>query len=159
MTRRDALLRLHKNLLASKDRLGKTLRSELAFLHDGNAANGAGDSADLAFEADGGEISSRLAELGDRELDQVEQALSRWKQDRYGICVNCQKPISLLRLNALPYAPFCINFVREMEKPSHGDAQQRTGNWSRISDAQAPMHDQRASVSEMEMDLSASWRG
>jgi DnaK suppressor protein len=158
MTRRDALLRLHKDLLAHRERLGNKLQSELAFLHDGNATNGAGDSADLAFAADGGEISSRLAELGDRELIQVEQALARWRQDRYGICVSCQKPISLPRLNALPYAPFCISCVREREKSSHGEAQQGTGNWSRISDAQASMHDQRVSVSEMETDLTGSRR-
>jgi DnaK suppressor protein len=159
MTRRDALLRLHKNLLASRERLGKTLRSELAFLHNGNAANGAGDSADLAFEADGDEISSRLAELGDRELNQVERALSRWNQETYGICVSCQKSISLPRLNALPYTPFCISCVHEMEKSSYADTQQRTGSWSRITDGQASMRDQRASVSEMEMDLSGSRRG
>ena len=159
MTRKDALLRLHKDLLASRDRLGKTLRSELAYLRNGSAANGAGDSADQAFEADGGEISSRLAELGDRELNQVERALARWRQGRYGICENCQKSISLPRMNALPYTSLCIHCVREMEKSPHAESQQSAGNWSRISDAQAPMHDQRVSVTDMENDLTRSRHG
>ncbi len=147
------MLRLHQNLLASKERLGKTLRNELAFLQNGNTTNGAGDSADQAFEADGDEISSRLAELGDRELHQVERALARWRQERYGICENCQKSISLPRLNALPYTSFCINCVREMEKSPYAAAQLPTGNWSLISDAQAPMRERRVNLTKMEMDL------
>jgi DnaK suppressor protein len=163
MNRRNALLRLHENLLARRERLSKKLAGELAYLHDGNAADATGDSADLAFEADGGEMSSRLAELNDRELSRIERALARWKQGTYGICDggswNCQKKIPVARLKALPYTPFCINCGREMEKHLDGLGRQTTGNWGQISDAQAPMRDERINLSELERDLVASERG
>jgi hypothetical protein len=40
-----------------------------------------------------------------------------------------------------------------------GPGRQNAGNWGKISDAQAPMHDQRIKLSELEMDLSGSRRG
>jgi DnaK suppressor protein len=163
MNRENALLRLHEDLLARRERLSKKLAGELAYLHDCNAAECTGDSADLAFEADGGEMSSRLAELNDRELSRIERALARWKQGTYGICDggswNCPKKIPVARLKALPYTPFCINCGREMEKHLDGLGPQTTGNWGQISDAQAPMREERIKLSELERDLVASERG
>ena len=83
MTRRNALSRLQKNLLARRDTLKKKLASELAYLHDSEAADSSGDSADLAFEADGDEISSPVAELNDRELRHIERALAHWNSARW----------------------------------------------------------------------------
>src|ERR1700729_75718 len=126
MARPDALLRLHKNLLARKEHLGKKVASELAYLHDGKTADATGDSADLAFDVGGDEMSLRLVEFQDRELSQIERALARWKQGLSGICDggsrNCQKKIPVARLNALPFTPFCINCEREMEKFPDGQA-------------------------------------
>jgi DnaK suppressor protein len=156
MTRQNALLRLQKNLLARRDRLGKKLAGELAYLHDGQAGDASGDSADLAFEADGDEMSSRLAELDARELSQIERAVARWQHGRYGLCESCQKPVSLDRLNALPYAPLCINCERGLEKTSAGQDRQSRGNWGEIADAQTAMQDPRINLSELERDLTAS---
>lgn len=117
----------------------------------------------MAFEANGDELSSRLAELDDRELSQVERALARLQQGMYGICeggsANCQKKIPVARLNALPYTPFCINCERELEKHQSGPGRQSTGPWGHIFDAQAAMQDQRINLSELEMDLSGNRRG
>ncbi len=163
MTRRNALLRLHQQLLARREDLGNKLAGELADLHDCKAADATGDSADLAFEAGGGEMSSRLAELDDRELSQIERTLARWKQGRYGICDggswNCQKKIPVALLNALPHTPFCINCEREVEKHLDGLGRQTKGNWGQISDAQAPLQDHRMNLSELERDLSDRRRG
>ena len=159
MTRRNALLRLHENLLARGKRLSKKVVGEPAYQHGCNAPHGTGDSADSAFEAEGGEMSARLAGLGTRELSQIDQALARWKQGTYGLCESCQKQISLPRLNALPYAPFCISCEREMEKSSDGQPRQSTTPWGQILDSQAPMQDQPFNLSEMERELSGSRRG
>ena len=162
MTGRNALLRLHKNLLARMERLAKKLADELAYLRDCKAFDANGDSADLAFEAGGDEISSCLAELDDRELSQIKRALARWQQGKYGICEgsswNCQKTISVARLNALPYTPFCINCERELETHLDGLCRQSKGNWGQISDGQASMQDQQMNLSELEMKMSGSRR-
>jgi RNA polymerase-binding transcription factor DksA len=90
MARQNALLRLHKNLLTCSERLGRKLAGDLASLRDFRAADSTGDSADLAFAADGDEMSSRLAELDDRELSKIERALARWQGGTFGICECCQ---------------------------------------------------------------------
>jgi len=158
MTRQDVLSRLHQNLLTRRLDLGKKLAGELAYLHDGNAADATGDSADLAFEAGGDEMSSQLAELDDRELGLIERALARWQQGKYGICAggDCRKKIPVARLNALPYTPFCINCEREMEKHLDGPARRSAGNWSQVFDAPAPMQDQRINLSELARNLTGS---
>lgn len=163
MPQRDALLRLHKTLQARRAHLCEKLVEDLASLRDLKAVDATGDSADAAFEADGGEMSARLAELDNRELRQIERALARLHQGTYGICEggsgNCQKRIPLPRLNALPYTPFCIICEREMEMHSDEVARQSMGNWAQVFDAQAPMQDQRIHLSELEMGLSGNWRG
>jgi DnaK suppressor protein len=154
MARRDALLRLHKTLLARRGHLRAKLSGELSNLREFRAADSAGDSADAAFEAGGDEMSSQLAQLDDRELSQIERALSRLQLGTYGICeggsANCQKRIPVARLNALPYTPFCINCERELERHPDGAALESTGNWAQVFDGQAPMQDQRIQLSEWE---------
>src|ERR1041384_4454932 len=115
MTRRNHLVRLHHNLLGRRLRLSKKLTGELAYLHDALPAHAAGDCADLAFDTDGDEISSRLAELDERELNQIDRALAIWIKGTYGVCEDCSQPISLTRLAALPHMTLCIHCERKVE--------------------------------------------
>src|SRR5438477_8249312 len=132
MARQDALLRLHKSLLARRDHLRKKLTEELANLRE-MSADSTGDSADAAFDAGSDEMASHLAELDARELTQIERALVRLKQGTYGACEVCQKKIPVGRLNALPYSTLCIECQREMEQ--YPDLRDRGGNWEKIYDA------------------------
>jgi len=102
MARRDALLRLHKTLLARRQALRKALAGELADLR--NFKGDTGDSVDVAFDSGNEEIATQLAELEARELSQIERALARMKQGTYGVCEHCQGKIPVSRLNALPYS-------------------------------------------------------
>ena len=43
-----------------------------------------------------------------RRLQQVRAALRRFREDEYGVCVNCGEDVGLRRLEAQPEAPFCI---------------------------------------------------
>lgn len=54
-------------------------------------------------------------ELAIRNLDResnlfrnVRAALHRMDEGTYGVCLHCEEDISLKRLNAVPWAPFCI---------------------------------------------------
>src|SRR5947209_16289421 len=108
MARRDALLRLHKSLVARRTELRKRLGGELKDLRNFKAGDPTGDSADLAFDTGSEEVASQLAELEARELSQIERALARLKQGTYGVCEGCQKKIPVARLNALPFSTTCI---------------------------------------------------
>jgi DnaK suppressor protein len=165
MARRDALLRLHKSLLARREDLRKKLAGELANLRDFKSADSTGDSADVAFETGSDEMTSQLAELDARELNQIERALIRLKQGTYGICEGedaegnpCGEKIPVARLNALPYTTLCIKCQREMEKNPAGWADRRgAGNWEKVFEVDKPIEDQReVDLSDLEVDLSAN---
>ena len=153
MARRDALLRLHKTLLARSAALRKTLSGELADLR--LKASQSGDSADTAFDASSEEIASQLAELEARELSQIERALARIKQGTYGLCEYCHAKIPVARLNALPYSTTCVQCQREMEHYP-GWAGSRSGvDWEKVSDAEVPFDEHReVDLTDIEMDLS-----
>lgn len=154
MARRDALLRLHKTLLARRAALRKALAGELADLRNFKAE--AGDSADVAFDSGSEEISTQLAELEARELSQIERALARMKQGIYGVCELCQGKIPVARLNALPYSTTCIECQREMENYPGGVWGGRGGDWEKVFNAGTPLEEEREiNLSEIEMDLSS----
>jgi RNA polymerase-binding transcription factor DksA len=43
-----------------------------------------------------------------RELVEIEAALQRIQEGRYGTCLNCGGPMGLQRLRAIPEARYCI---------------------------------------------------
>jgi len=43
------------------------------------------------------------------QLREVESALSRLNSGEYGVCANCGTSISLKRLQALPWATYCVD--------------------------------------------------
>src|SRR5271166_5088141 len=154
MARQEALLRLHKQLLARRCELHKKLTEDMNNLRNQDS-DLTGDSADAAFESGSDEMASQLAELDSRELDQIERALARLKQGTYGLCEACQNRIPVGRLNALPYSTLCIECQREMEKYPDW-AGERGGNWEKVYDAVTPLEEQReVDLSEIEIDLSS----
>src|SRR6266404_440709 len=154
MARRDALLRLHKTLLARGTALRKALAGELADLR--LKTTDTGDSADAAFDAGSEEIASHLAELEARELSQIERALSRMKQGHYGVCEVCQTKIPVARLNTLPHRTTCVRCQREMETYP-GLADRRGGvDLGSVSDAENRVDESRVNLSDIEMDFSTN---
>ena len=130
MSRTAAILKLRDALLKRRDALRKALAGDLSLLKEIQAQSG-GDEIDAALDASHNEINSQLAELESRELAQVEEALARMEEGTYGICEATGQPIPLARLQALPYATFCIEAQRELEK--HGEFG-TTPDWGAIFD-------------------------
>ncbi len=155
MARRDALLRLHKTLLARSSNLRKILAGELADLRNNGSENG--DSADVAFDAGSEEISTQLAELEARELTQIEKAIARINQGTYGLCEFCHGKIPVARLNALPYSTTCVECQREMETFPGWEGSGAGKDWEKVFDARGAIGEEReVSLSDIEMDISSS---
>jgi len=151
MARQDALIRLHKNLVARRAEILRKLDDDMQDLGAGVA--GSGDAADVAFEAVGDEMASHLAELDARELGQIERALHRLKQGTYGVCESCAQKIPVGRLNALPYSTLCIDCQREMERyPDWGRAA-GAGSWDRVPDLPSMDDHREVRLSDIEIDL------
>ena len=153
MPREAALLKITKSLLNRRNELRKRINLEMDGLDMAGHHDVSGDAADIAFEHTGEELASQLAEIEARELGQIEHALQRIKQGKYGTCAGCGHKILVARLNALPYSTLCIGCQRESEKDSNWLADRRDSDWSTLRDDSG--HDDRdVNLSDLEFDLS-----
>src|SRR5512138_751551 len=48
------------------------------------------------------------SEVVRRELEEIDAALERIREGRYGTCLNCGGPMGLNRLRAIPEARYCL---------------------------------------------------
>src|SRR5689334_14070507 len=53
-------------------------------------------------------VSLRLNSLDYVQLRLVEEALDRIEAGDYGVCMSCEEPIPTKRLQALPWAKYCV---------------------------------------------------
>lgn len=115
MTRSDALLRLTTRLIARRDSLRKVLADEVGRLREPTETIANGDQVDAAVASAHDEICSRLAEIESRELAEIEAALRRIAEGRYGRCESCGGRIPAMRLGVLPCTTRCIACQRRDE--------------------------------------------
>ena len=115
MKRNDFIRKMQQRLIIRRDALRHTLAGEVNALRRPRDT-GIGDEADLSLATSQDEIGSQMAEVESRELMQVERALEKMRTGRYGKCDNCDGPIGLPRLQAVPNATQCISCARKEER-------------------------------------------
>ena len=71
--------------------------------------------ADLGSDNYDQEFTLGLIENEQETLDEIQQALVRLEVGTFGRCGGCGKPIAKARLQALPYARYCIECARAAE--------------------------------------------
>jgi DnaK suppressor protein len=94
-----------RKLLEMRDDLVKTVHQQQL---EESAEQDTGDDADKASQSIEKEL---LFELSDNErmtLDHIEAALRKIEKGTYGTCESCRKAIPKPRLEALPFARYCI---------------------------------------------------
>ena len=69
-------------------------------------------------------IEDRIANLEDRRLDAIDEALERLISGTYGRCMDCKQPISERRLSAIPDTKLCVHCQTQRERggPREGDS-------------------------------------
>jgi DnaK suppressor protein len=84
--------------------------------------NGAGDvsghalhMADVATDMYDREFNLGLASNDRETLSRVHEALKRIKDGDYGRCTQCEKPIAVARLKAIPYVETCVKCQEKLE--------------------------------------------
>jgi len=113
------------NIERFKQRLRKKeseLQSEMERLGEAVRVSGqaeVGDPADAATSSQG--ISESLQEdtLTSQTLIQVQDALRRIEDGTYGKCIACGRPIEAARLEAIPWAQYCLEDQEKQEKAAH----------------------------------------
>ena len=81
----------------------------------GNLSNVPLHMADLGTDNYDQEFTLGLIENEQSTLELVNEALNRVAKGTYGLCAECDEPISKPRLQAIPYAKYCINCARKLE--------------------------------------------
>jgi len=67
-----------------------------------------GDYGDMSHQSEQEWLFVNRNRANSTELGLIENALQRIKDGTYGICANCEQPISRQRLRAVPWAKYCI---------------------------------------------------
>ena len=66
------------------------------------------DPADMAANAYTKELLISMSANDRRLLELIDEALGRIEAGEYGECVNCGEPVSEKRLEAVPWARYCL---------------------------------------------------
>jgi DnaK suppressor protein len=86
--------------------------AEAAGLRD----EGVADTADLGLTDNLSELLHLLSDSKREEIMNIDEALERLRQGRYGQCLDCGEPIDGGRLDLRPDTRFCIDCKTKMEK-------------------------------------------
>lgn len=107
---------MEKQMLELKANLISILDKESEAFNDILNDKGPKDSVDLATGDIDKHLLSVLGANDLKRLKQIESALTRIKSDKYGKCLDCGKNIPKERLEAIPYAIFCISCTSARSK-------------------------------------------
>ena len=70
------------------------------------------DVADMTMQR---EVDYTIKGIVEEEEQQVQEAMQRRAEGRYGICEDCGQPIPTERLEARPHATFCVDCQKKRE--------------------------------------------
>jgi len=74
------------------------------------------DFAEQAVEQENGEVLQALGHEAELEIHQINRALIRMDEGRYGICDHCGTSIPAARLLAAPFSTYCLACASASEK-------------------------------------------
>ena len=74
------------------------------------------DPVDLAVRNYSKNVMLAVSENESKQLTLIDDALRRIEDDEYGPCQNCEKAINPKRLNAIPWARYCLDCQELLEQ-------------------------------------------
>ena len=95
----------YKTLLLAKQQELSANGSPVASIS--TAGEPSGDPADVAAGEISAAVQMRLKQTNGKLSRAIEDALTRIRQDRFGICEECGRPISEARLEVVPWTRHC----------------------------------------------------
>ncbi len=73
------------------------------------------DTGDQSLKNHETDVDLTLLEMNNRLLKEIEDALIKLPENRYGICEECGAEISAGRLKAMPFAKYCVTCKERQE--------------------------------------------
>jgi DnaK suppressor protein len=108
-----------KHRLQDKER---ELQSNIKRLEEEARASGEAEVRDLTDEATASQGKSESLQeeaLASQTLIEVQEALQRIEDGTYGKCVACGRPIETARLEAVPWARYCLADQEKQDQAAH----------------------------------------
>jgi DnaK suppressor protein len=62
------------------------------------------------------ELAIRNLDRDSNALRQIDRALARIENGTYGVCQHCEEDISVKRMNAVPWAAYCIGCQEQIDR-------------------------------------------
>ncbi len=106
------LKEIKKTLIAEREGLSLKLNGNELSVDD----NETPDPVDQAVQNYSKNVMLAVSENESRQLQMIDEALLRIKHKEYGLCVNCESPIPGKRLQALPWARYCLKCQELVER-------------------------------------------
>ncbi len=106
------LKELKEKLLAERELLINKLKSNDLSVDDAETP----DPVDLAVRNYSKNVMLAVSENDSRQLTMTDEALLRIEDDEYGTCLNCEKEINPKRLDAIPWARYCLSCQELVEQ-------------------------------------------
>ncbi len=103
---------IKENLLVERDLLFVKLNGNDLSVDDTETP----DPVDLAVQNYSKNVLLAVSENDSRQLQMVDEALQRIENEEYGTCLNCNKAIMPKRLQAVPWARYCLSCQELVEK-------------------------------------------
>lgn len=104
----DGFQALRQRLEKQRDEILSMYKQDLRAGQE-SADDGTEDIVDRANNAYNRELMFSLSDAERNTLLQIENALRRMDEGTYGRCANCGQNIAIARLEALPWARFCVD--------------------------------------------------
>jgi DnaK suppressor protein len=101
---------IRSDLVGMRDDILKTVRKQQVEEGVDN-----GDSVDQASQSIEKELLFELSDNERNTLDMIEAAIRKVDNGTYGLCEATQRPIGRLRLEAIPYCRYSIEYQNQLE--------------------------------------------
>jgi len=99
-------------LIAERENLLNKLKENDLSIDDSETP----DPVDLAVRNYSKNVMLAVSENDSRQIILINEALERIEDDEYGFCQNCEKEINPKRLDAIPWARYCLNCQELVEQ-------------------------------------------
>jgi RNA polymerase-binding protein DksA len=113
---KEFIEKMKEELLAQKKTILASLADQSDDMRELVKTVESGDEADVAADAIDRTLLTSLGAQDANRLQQINNALERIYQGKYGRCVACGKEIPEERLMALPYALLCVGCASAQER-------------------------------------------
>jgi RNA polymerase-binding transcription factor DksA len=117
-TYRDSLLSLRSRLTGDVSHLADEALRARGGEASGSLSNAPLHMADLGTDNFEQEFTLRLLQNQEQALTEIDEALERIRQGKFGRCEECQEAIPKARLHSLPYTRHCVSCARKLQQSS-----------------------------------------